>query len=371
MHLLFNVGFPGKRDWTDDVIREDSTLDAARGRRVAAVGIALAAALVLAAASSAAAKPEPVGGGTTTLRITGTVDDYLSDNDTKVKAVDPAKDRKSGLAFPIRRGELDSKKPRGELKHGGGVELKGPGDEVELTKLTARFGKSSKLKARVNKENTALFDLDTDNAKVKQSQGTIAVTRVKAVLTSKGAALIEDVTEMEVDDPEAVFGKLKVAATPGDLNLEGGEAELVLDNAFPGGGIAASAIEPATQGTRRVGFPIVGGKVSPDGDSGVVRLDGGLRLSRQGTRLDLTKPRIDLGKGQVSIKVAGIRTAIASFDADSATTSLKGSKVTITAIEAALTSDGATAINEALGSSAFSRGEALGRFEVQGTTTAG
>jgi Htaa len=111
--------------------------------------------------------------------------------------------------------------------------------------------------------------------------------------------------------------------------------------------------------------------VSPDGDSGVVRLDGGLRLSRTGTNLDLTKPRIELGKGQIGAQVAGNRTAIVAFDAESATTTLKATKVTITAIEAALTSDGAAAINEAFGGSSFSTGDALGRFEVQGTTQAG
>ena len=343
----------------------------ARRRGTWAVALALAAAVALALAPGAMAKTEPVIGGKTTLKIKKSFAEFLADTGTKLKAVDPAKDKKSGIQFPIKSGELDAKKVKGSLKHDGGVELKGDGGEAELTKLSAKFGKSSKLSAKVDKKNTKLFDLDTDNAKAKEKDGTITYSGIKVILTSKGTTLIEEITDMELEDDATVFGKLKVAATPGDLTLDGGDANLALDSAFTSGGISASAIEPATQGAGKLGFPITSGKVSPEGGSGNVRLDGGLRLSQGGTDLDLTKLRIDLGKGEISAVVAGNRITFASFDASKAKVEVKGKNVTITGIKAELTADGATAINEAFGGTAFSEGQTFGDFEVEGTTTSG
>jgi hypothetical protein len=337
----------------------------ARGRGTWAVLLALSAAVLLALAPGAVAKTEPVSGGKTTLKIKKAVAEFLADTGTEVKATDPAKDRKSGIKLPIKKGELDAKKVKGSLKHDGGIELKGDGGEAELTKFAAEFGKSSKLKAKVDKKNTALFELDTDNARAKDKNGTITYSGIKVILTSKGLTLIEEVTDMELEDRETVFGKLKVAATPGDLVLEGGDASLSLDSVFTTGGASASAVAPATQGAGKLGFPVTGGKVAPDGGSGTVRTDGGLRLSQGGGNLELTKLRINLGNGEISGQLAGNRITFASFDASQAEVTLKKKNVTITGIKAELTADGATALNEAFGGTAFSEGQAFGDFEVK------
>lgn len=350
-----------------------STHRAARRGGTWVLAAALAAAVTLALAPAAGAKPQTVGGGTTTLKMKKAVAEFFADTGTKVKAIDPAKDKKSGIQFPIKKGELDSKKVKGALKHDGGLELKGDGGEAELTKLAAKFGKSSKLTAKVDKQNTALFELATDNAKAKEKSGTITYSGIKVITTMKGATLIEEITDMELQDPELVFGKLKVSAQAGDLILDGGNANLALDGAFTGGGLSASAIEPATQGAGKLRFPITGGKVNPDGASGTMRTDGGLRLSQGGTNLDLTKLRIKLGNGEITAQVAGNRITFASFDPAevTVTVTVTGKKVTVTGIEAALTADGATAVNEAFGGTAFSEGQALGSFEVKATVRAG
>ena len=190
---------------------------------VAAGAIATAATLVLAGRVREA---EQVSGGTTSLKISANVGEFLADTGTKVKVIDPAREKKKGYGFPIASGELDNKKVEGTLKHRGGLELKGDGGKFELTRLQAKFGRSSKLKAKLDGKNSALFDLDTENAKAKESDGTIKVNGVKVLLSAKGLRLIEDVTEMELEDRDVVFGKLKVAAETGggEVTIDGGDA---------------------------------------------------------------------------------------------------------------------------------------------------
>jgi Htaa len=363
------------------------THEATRGRGIGAVALALAGAITLALTPGASAKVEPVGGGKTTLKIKKAMTQFLADTGTRVKAIDPAKDKKSGFQFPIKNGELDNKKAKGKLKHDGGVELRGEGGRVELTKLAATFGKSSKLKAKVEntaraeneahaaKKNTRLFDLDTDNAKVKQKGEETKVTGIKATLTSKGAAMIEKVADMELDDRDAVFGKLKVAAQKGDLVLDGGNANLALAGSatqtLNDQGISSSPIDPATREASTLNFPITGGKVGADGGSGTTRLDGGLRLAKGGTNLDINKPHIDLARGEVSAVIAGNRGTLLSFDPGKAKVTAKPEKVTITGIDGALTADGAIAINEAFGTTAFQEDARFGTFEVKGTVKSG
>jgi hypothetical protein len=82
-----------------------------QGLVVAAAAMATAATLVL--APGASARPEQVGGGTTSLKISANVGEFLADTGTKVKAIDPAKEKKKGYGFPIASGELDNKKVKG------------------------------------------------------------------------------------------------------------------------------------------------------------------------------------------------------------------------------------------------------------------
>jgi Htaa len=351
----------------------DSTRTAAGGG-IWALGAALAAAVILALAPGASAKVVPVSGGTTTLKISRNVGEFLADTGTKVKAVDPAKEKKKGFALPIATGELDDKKVRGSLKHDGGLDLKGDGGKFELTRFQAKFGKSSKLKAKLDGKSSALFDLDTDNAKAKETDGTIKVNRVKVLLSAKGVKLIEDVTDMHLDDEDVVFGKLKVAAETGggELPLTGGDATLGLDSslksALSGQGITASAVDPATKTGDEFSFPVIGGKVADDGGSGQVRLDGALRLTKGATTLELSKLRIHVEDGKITAVVDGTRKTLISFDANKVEPTIKGDKVTLSGIEAKLTQDGAAAINDAFGGTAFSDGDAVGTFEVEATS---
>ncbi|MGH2993137.1 MAG: HtaA domain-containing protein [Solirubrobacterales bacterium] len=352
-----------------------STHRAARRGGTWVLAAALAAAVTLALAPAAGAKPQTAGGGTTTLKMKKAVAEFFADTGTKVKAIDPAKDKKSGIQFPIKKGELDSKKVKGSLKHDGGLELKGDGGEAELTKFAAKFGKSSKLTAKVDKKNTALFELDTDNAKAKEKSGAITYSGIKVITTMKGATLIEEITEMELRDRELVFGKLKVKAEAGggELSLTGGDAGLVLDPAarskFDSQGITRNVVSPATRQGDAFGFPVLGGEVTEDGSSGDVRLDGGIRLTKGGTNLELTKMRIHLGDGEITAIVDGQRRTVMSFNANKVEATVTGDNVTLSGIAAKLTEEGAGAINDAFGGSAFSEGNPLGAFEVEATSS--
>lgn len=343
-----------------------------RRRGVGAVVLALAAVGALALAPAAGAKTEPVGGGSTKLKLTSKAADYLDENKSKVKAVDPASSKKSGFNLPIKKGELDTKKVKGQLKHDGALELKGPGGKVELTKFQAKFSKSSKLSAKAPKKNTKLFDLDTENAKTKTKGTTTKINKVTGTLTSKGVAVFEDITEMELSDPEMTFIKVKVAAEPGDLPLDSGDTSLTPDSSLgsklSAAGITLGPSSPATQKGDVVSFPVKSGDVGAGGGSGTVRLDGGIKLTRGGTTLDLTKPRINLAEGEITMVIGGERVVVLEFDADAAKVKVDGKKVTVTKIDATLSGDGAKAINDAFGGSTFAAGDKFGKLEISGKT---
>ena len=357
------------------MISPDSRHETSRRRGIGAAGLALAATLGLALAPAAGAKPQTVGGGTTTLKMTRAVAEFFADTGTKVKAIKPAKDKKSGIQLPIRSGELDSKKAKGSVKLDGGISLRGDGGKAELTKFAAKFAKSSKVTAKVDGDKTKLFELDTDKAKAKQKGSTVTYSKVKAITTRKAARLIEEITDMELEEPDFVFGKLKLKAEigGGELPLSGGDTGLVLDPAartkFDSQGITRAAVSPATRQGDEYSFPVLGGKVAEDGGSGVIRLDGGIRLTKGGTSLELTKPRIHLGDGEITAVIGGERRTVMSFPANKVEVTVNGQDVTVSGITAKLTEEGAAAINDAFGGSAFSEGEKFGQFEVAATSS--
>jgi hypothetical protein len=358
-----------------DVRDDDLTRPTVRRRGIWALGLALAAAVALTLPPAAGAKTEAVNGGTTSFKISSEVGEFLADTGTKVKAIEPGKATKKGFALPITRGKLDTKKVKGSLKHDGSLSMKGDGGKAEVTKFQAKFGKGSKIKAKVDGENTALFELDTENAKAKESDGTIKISRVNVLLTSKGVSLFEEVADMELEDRDVVFGKLKVRAEAGggEFSLTGGDTGLALDDAakskFTAQGIATSAVDPATKSGDSFSFPVVGGKVAADGASGEVRLDGGLRLAKAGTNLDLTKLRIHVEDGEITAVAGGSRKTVMSFNANKVEPTIQGDNVTLSGIAAKLTEDGAAAINDAFGGNAFAVGDAIGAFEVEATSS--
>jgi hypothetical protein len=358
-----------------DVTNQNRTHQAARRRGIGAASLAVAAAATLALAPSAGAKPQTISGGTTTLKMTRAVAEFFADTGTKVKAIKPAKDKKSGIQFPIKSGELDPKKAKGSVKQDGGISLKGDGGKAEVTKLAVKFAKSSKVTAKVDGDKERLFKLDTDKAKAKRTGSTVTYSKVKVITTRKGATLIEEVTDMELEEPDFVFGKLKVNAETGggDLPLSGGDAGLVLDPAartkLDTEGIARAAVSPATRQGDEYSFPVLGGKVAENGGSGEIRLDGGIRLTRGATNLELTKPRLHLGDGEITALVDGERRTVMSFPANRVEVTVDGENVTVTGFRAKLTEEGATAINDAFGGGAFAEGDKFGELEVAATSS--
>ena len=357
------------------MINQDRSQETVRRRGIGGACLAVAAAIALALAPSAAAKPQAVSGGTTTLKMTRAVAEFFADTGTKVKAIKPAKDKKSGIQLPIKGGELDSKKAKGKVKQDGGIRLRGDGGKSELTKFVAKFGKRSKLTAKVDGDKTKLFELDTEKTKAKQKGSAVTYSKVKVITTRKGATLIEEITDMELEEPEFVFGKLKLNAETGggELPVSGGDAGLVLDPAartkFDSEGITRGAVSPATRQGDEYSFPVLGGKVAEDGGSGVIRLDGGIRLSKGGTNLELTKPRIHLGDGEITAVAGGERRTVMSFPAKRVEVTVDGKTVTVSGIRAKLTEEGATVINDAFGGSAFAEGDKFGELGVEATSS--
>lgn len=358
-------------------MRTEADSNPTAGRRgIGAVATALAAAVTLSLAPGAAAKPQPVGAGTTTLKVNAAMGEFLADTGTKLRTIKPAKEKKAGVQLPITKGKLDTKKVKGQVRHDGGFELRGRGGKAKLTAFVARFAKAAELSAKVGKKNTPLFALDTANAKAKKKGSAVRITGVRVMLAPKGVALIERITEMELEDREVVFGKLKVNAEPGDIVLRSGNGTLTLHDsalqAFADAGISVSAVEPATaKPNGSFAFPVLKGKIGADGTSGNVRLDGALGLTEGATSLDWLKPRISLSKGEVRARGPEGAIAALAFDAAKLKVAQKKKRVTVSRIRTALGAEGASAINEAFGTNAFSEGQQFGTFEVKGKTAKG
>ena len=81
--------------------------------------LALAAAAAMALAPVAGAKPSPSAAAAATLKMKRAVGEFFADTGTKVKAISPAKDKKSGIRFPIAAASL-TRRRQGSLKHDGG-----------------------------------------------------------------------------------------------------------------------------------------------------------------------------------------------------------------------------------------------------------
>jgi hypothetical protein len=149
--------------------------------------------------------------------------------------------------------------------------------------------------------------------------------------------------------------------------LSRGATELTLDagvlSALQGAGVSVSAARPATAtASGAVRLPITRGRLSAAGEGRIDHV-GGIVLAKGDTRVVVRNLRIRLDEdgSTLSGKVRGRRLVLA--DLGGASIATEGRRVTITGITATLTSGGAAALNDALGTS-LEAGATLGTATV-------
>lgn len=180
----------------------------------------------------------------------------------------------------------------------------------------------------------------------------------------------------------AVIAPAAGANTSSTVRLDGVRTTLSTDpgttKALVGNGILPLPVSPATVGVRwtkdgpslRYGFPITRGRVDATSLAGSINHSGGLRFVNlaNGKQLALTKFRIVIGAHPgLSALVNGkpdMRVRILNLDLSGATIAENPPSVTVRGVKATLTATAASALNDTLGVSVFSRGITLGTANV-------
>ena len=124
--------------------------------------------------------------------------------------------------------------------------------------------------------------------------------------------------------------------------------------------IVVTAVAPATYHTTLL-FPVSGGNVAVATAAGTIDHTGGVKLSHAGKSVTLTSFIVDTSTDQVTALVAGSRLPIFAVNTSSAKHQTgTGGTILESGLKFTLTEQAASAINTALGSSAFKAGQIFG-----------
>jgi hypothetical protein len=164
----------------------------------------------------------------------------------------------------------------------------------------------------------------------------------------------------------ALLLALAPAASAAQVDLAGGDTNVRVDrgtlSAVTGAGIAIAPTGAAKATGRQVRFPIRGGRLDPAAGAGTVNHRGGLRFSRGGRSLELTRFRI---QGRfLSALAGGHRVRILRLRAGTAVVRRTATTTTVSGVRLELTRAAARALNATLGTNLFARGIVLGTARV-------
>jgi hypothetical protein len=173
------------------------------------------------------------------------------------------------------------------------------------------------------------------------------------------------------DGGEATAGGPQTTRSAEQLRLTGDETTLVLDegtaSVLQENKVKVAPVEPAAASGNGIAFPVTGGNVDPESLAGSIDHGGGLAFSAGGKTVELTDFVVDTNAGTLTATVGGGQVPILSLDLRMLDRSERGGAIVASGIEAALTGDAATALNEAFGVSIFEEGLAIGDVTVRAT----
>jgi hypothetical protein len=154
------------------------------------------------------------------------------------------------------------------------------------------------------------------------------------------------------------------------VRLAGGATTLELSSTATGAlqslGIAAAPIGPARAAKGGLAFPVTGGRVDATSLAGSIRHSGGIRLSRDATKVALRSFTIRIDKHpDLTAKVGGSRVSILKLDLSKAKVAVKGKRVKVAGVKATLTKAAAGALNAAFSTHAFAKGLDVGTATVR------
>jgi hypothetical protein len=152
----------------------------------------LAASLLAMPASAAGPAAVTATGGTTTLKLRGTISTLLDVADVSVKAVAPATKGSSGLKFPISGGSIQPTTLRGSVDHLGALRFSHGGDSIVMRKLRMKVTvHGASMSASVAGKRITILRLSLANAIIANPAATtVRASNITATLSSQGAHVV-------------------------------------------------------------------------------------------------------------------------------------------------------------------------------------
>ena len=152
--------------------------------------------------------------------------------------------------------------------------------------------------------------------------------------------------------------------TAGSTALVGKQTSVALNPAisilFRENQIVATAVAPATYHHTLL-WPVSGGHVAIATVAGTIEHTGGIRLSHAGKSVEVTRFLVDTSTDQVTALVGGQRLPIFAINTSEAKHQTgTGGTILESGLKFTLTEQAATALNGALGASAFKAGQLFG-----------
>jgi hypothetical protein len=330
------------------------------------------AALPLVAATPAAAQQSAaVADGQTMLRLDRGTAKVLQDAGVRVSPVGPASVGASGLTFPVTGGAADPRTLAGTVRHSGGIRFRAGDRSVVLRSPTYRIGRRSSLSLRVGGDRLRVLALDTSDARVRRSGLDTRASRIRATLTGAAARALNRAFGVHLFAAGLPIGTVRTEVAYSEVVFAGRDTTLALDpgaaSALQSLGIAAAPLSPASAGDTGLAFPITGGKVDAASLAGRIRHSGGIALTRDATRVELSDFTIVIDDTPaLTARVGGARVEILALDVSGIQRSGSGRNVVVSGVVARLTAVAAQALNQAFGTSAFTEGLVLGTATVNG-----
>jgi len=132
-------------------------------------------------------------------------------------------------------------------------------------------------------------------------------------------------------------------------------------------GVGVLPIAPAEASTGGESFPISGGRVSRNGRRGTINHRGGIVFGGDNASVRVVRLRVHLccPNYEVTAVVNGQRIPFLALG--NGTFAFRGSRLTYRGINAYLTLDAATALNQAFATDTFQEGARLGRLRIRMT----
>jgi len=345
-------------------------------RRAAAVtALGALTAVAPAAAQAQGATTARAGDGQTMLQVDRGTARALNGAGVRVDLLRPATVGASGLTFPVTGGRLNPANLRGSVTHSGGLRFRAGSTRVSLRNFRYTIGaRRSTLSAVVGGDRLTILNLSLRTARVgRRGPLTKTASGIRATLTAGAARALNRAFHTRLFSAGLRLGTVRTEVELADAVFGGGDTTLALDQgaaqALQSLRITPGVVGDARAGSDGLAFPITGGRVDASSLAGAIAHSGGISLTRDSTRVELTDFTVGIDDTPaLSALVGGQRVEILTLDVANVRRSVRGRTVVVSGVVARLTAAAAGALNQAFGTDAFREGLTLGTATVAGTT---